>query len=165
MIIAGVLLSTVLAAINGLQLASLERATEGLAMPDTRLTGYDADYIARVQERMTDELYERYGASHYLWDILFPVVFAATLILLISRITRGRKIRWLLLPIPVIFVVIDITENLILEATFAADVLDPGAVAAASTFTVLKFILFAACLAAGLAALLTRPKQVELPIR
>ncbi|WP_159801274.1 hypothetical protein [Arthrobacter zhaoguopingii] len=165
LIIAGVVVSAVLAAINGLQLASLQRATGGLAMPDTLLTGYDSDYITRVQSRMTDELYERYGASHYLWDVLFPVVFAATVMLLISTITRGRKIRWFLLPVPVVYVVVDITENLLLEAVFAAESLGPGAVAAASTFTILKFVLFAAAVAAGLAALLTRPKNAAPPKR
>lgn len=158
LIVAGVLLSAVFAAINGLQLASIQRALNGLAMPETFAGGYQPGYVAEVQSLMTDALYERYGAAHYLWGVLFPVVFAATLILLIQRIAGQRKIRWLLLPIPVIYLCIDISENLFIEAMFATTPVDPSTVAAASTLTVLKFILFAGCLIAALIALFTRPK-------
>ena len=127
-------------------------------MPETFMAGFQPGYVAQVQLLMTDELYERYGASHYLWDLLFPLVFAATLVLLIWRITAQRKIKWVLLPIPVIYLCIDISENLFIEAMFATTPVDPGTVAAASTLTVLKFILFAGCVAVALIALLTRPR-------
>lgn len=157
-IVLGVLLSVVLAMINGLQLASLERALNGLGMPDTQLGGYDAGYVESVQAGMTDELYERYGASHYLWDLLFPLVFAATLVLLILRVTRGRKIALLLLIVPVLYAAVDIAENLTLEAVFASETIDSGTVALASTLTVLKTVLFAASVVAAILALLVRPK-------
>ncbi len=158
MIVLGVLLSAVLAMINGLQLASLERALNGLRMPDTRLAGYDAGYVQAIQAGMTDELYERYGASHYLWDMLFPLVFAATLVLLITRITRGRRIARLLMVVPVLYAAVDIAENLTLEAVFSSAVIDSGTVALASTLTVLKAVLFIASLVAALLALLVRPR-------
>ncbi|WP_162149401.1 hypothetical protein [Arthrobacter sp. Br18] len=157
-IVLGVLLSAVLAMINGLQLASLERALNGLRMPDTRLAGYDAGYVQAIQAGMTDELYERYGASHYLWDMLFPLVFAATLVLLITRITRGRRIARLLMVVPVLYAAVDIAENLTLEAVFSSAVIDSGTVALASTLTVLKAVLFIASLVAALLALLVRPR-------
>lgn len=157
-LILGTLLSAVLAALNGLQLASLQRALNGLGMPESQLAGYDAGYVESIQAGMTDELYERYGAAHYLWGILFALVFAATLMLLILTITRGRKIAWLLAVAPVLYAATDIAENLTLEAVFAEVAIDSGTVALASTLTVLKTILFVASLAAALLALLVRPR-------
>lgn len=147
-----------LATINGLQLASLQRALNGLGMPDTQLGGYDAGYVESVQASMTDELYERYGATHYLWDMLFPLVFAATLVLLILRVTRGRKVASLLMIVPIVYAAVDVAENLTLEAVFASGTIDPGTVALASALTVLKTILFITALIAALLALLVRPK-------
>lgn len=158
LIVAGVLLSAVLAGINGLQLASLQRALGGLRTPEAQLWGYDTGYIELVRARMTDELLERYGASHYLWDLLFPLVFAATIILLITRICRGRKIGWFLMVPPVLFVAVDITENLTLEALVAGPSVMASAVALASTLTIMKTVLFALSIASALLALLTRPR-------
>ncbi|MBG6217096.1 hypothetical protein IWX75_001550 [Arthrobacter sp. CAN_A6] len=157
-IVLGVLLSAVLATINGLQLASLQRALNGLGMPDTQLGGYDAGYVESVQAGMTEELYERYGATHYLWDMLFPLVFAATLVLLILRVTRGRKVALLLMIAPILYAAVDVAENLTLEAVFASGTIDSGTVALASALTVLKTIFFIASLVAALLALLVRPK-------
>ncbi|MHA7277782.1 hypothetical protein [Arthrobacter sp. HLT1-21] len=158
-ILAGVLVSVVFAALNALQLGSLQRALDGLAMPETFMTGYQPGYVGQVQSLMTDELYEQYGAAHYLWGVLFPVVFAATLVLLIWRLTARRRIRWLLLPIPVIYLCVDIAENILIETMFAAIPVDPGTVAIASAFTVLKFVLLAACFAVILIALQVRPRS------
>lgn len=157
-IILGVLASVVLAAVNGLQLASLERALGGLRTPEAQLAGYDAGYIELVRLRMTDELLERYGASHYLWDMLFPVVFAGTVILLIARICAGRKRRWLLMVAPVLFAGVDIAENLTLEAVMTAPTIVVSTVTLASTLTIAKGVLLALSIMSALLALLTRPK-------
>lgn len=158
-ILLGLILSAVLATINWLQLASLERALEGVAVPETQLLGYGADYVEGVRARMTDELLERYGASHYLWDVLFSLVFAATLILMVRRIARGRKIRWLYMVVPVLYVLVNIAENLVLEALFASEAVTSQAVAFASTLTVLKVALFVLSLVAALLTLGTRPRH------
>jgi hypothetical protein len=159
LILLGLLLSAVLATINGLQVASLQRALEGLALPETQFFGYPHDYIEAVRLRMTDELLERYGAVHYLWDVLCPIVFAATLVLLAQRVARGRKIRYLYMAVPVLYAVVDIAENLALESLFNADLTTPEAVGFASTLTVLKGILFVLALVTALLTLATRPRK------
>lgn len=158
LIVMGTLLSAVLAAINGLQLASLKRALGGLPVPESQFGGYDAGYVELVRERMTDELLERYGASHYLWDLLFPLVFTATIILLISHIGAGRKASWLLMNPPVLFAAVDIAENLTLEALFNGPDVMASEVALASTLTVIKTVLLVMSIAAALSALLIRPR-------
>lgn len=158
LIVAGVLLSAVLAGINGLQLASLQRAMGGLRTPEAQLWGYDSGYIELVRTRLTNELLERYGASHYLWDLLFPLVFAATIILLITRICAGRKIGWLLMVPPVLFAAVDIAENLTLEALVKGPEVMASVVALASALTIMKTVLFALSIASAFLALLTRPR-------
>lgn len=158
-IIVGGIFSAVLAAINGLQLASLERALGGLKTPEAQLGGYDAGYIALIRFRMTDELLERYGASHYLWDLLFPLVFAATIVMLIAYICAGRKRQWLLMLAPILFAAVDIAENLTLEALMIAPSVDVTTVTLAAVLTVMKVAFFAMSVVAALLALLTRPKK------
>ncbi|WP_192476637.1 hypothetical protein [Arthrobacter sp. AET 35A] len=158
-IIVGFILSVVLAAINWLQLGSLERALGGVAVPETQLFGYDVGYVEVVRTLMTDELLERYGAAHYLWDVLFSLAFALTLILLARRIARGRKILWLLMVVPVLYAAVNIGENFALEALMGSDTITSQAVMLASTFTVLKTVLFVLSLATALLTLGTRPRR------
>lgn len=148
-ILVGAALSAVLATINGLQLQSLERALGGLEAPEAQLGGYDAGYIELVRSRMTDELLERYDASHYLWDMLFPLVFAATIMLLIAYICAGRKRRWLLMLAPVLFAVVDIAENLTLESLMGGAGTDAGIDA--------SVVMFAAALTIGKAVVRLEP--------
>lgn len=157
LIVCGVLASAVLGAIGWLRLTSMQKALGGPALPDQLPTGYDLAYVERVQADMTGELYESYAAVHYVWDILFPLAVAATLMLLIIQITGGGA-KLLFLLVPLIYAVVDIAENFLIEAMFAMDSISEGFVALTSTFTVLKFILFAACLLVALLTLLTRPR-------
>ncbi|MHA7273306.1 hypothetical protein ACX80Z_07725 [Arthrobacter sp. TMT4-20] len=158
-IIAGFILTVVLATVNWLQLASLERALGGVSVPETQLFGYGVGYVEVIHSQMTDELLERYGASHYLWDVLFSLAFALTLIMLARRIARGRKILWLLMLVPVLFAAVNIAENLVLEALMGSDQITSQAVMVASTLTVLKTILFVLSLATALLTLGTRPRR------
>lgn len=158
-ILVGAVLSVVLAAVNGLQLASIERALGGVGTPETQVGGYDVGYVELVQSRMTDELLERYGAYHYLWDILFPLVFAGTLILLIFRLCAGRKRRYLLVFAPALFAGVDIAENITLESLITSLDVAAGVVTLASALTIAKTVLLGLSLASALLALLTRPRE------
>ena len=158
-IIAGFILTVVLATINWLQLASLERALGGVSVPETQLFGYSVDYVETIDTLMTDELLERYGASHYLWDVLFSLAFALTLILLARRIARGRKILWLLVLVPVLYAAVNIAENLALEALMGSEQMTSQAALFASTLTVLKTVFFVLSLATALLTLGTRPRR------
>lgn len=68
---------------------------------------------------------------------------------------------WLLLPVPVIYAAIDITENLIIESIFSSASIDPHLVAVASTLTILKFVFFVASLLTALIVLLIKPKNIK----
>ncbi len=86
------------------------------------------------------------------------MTFAATLMLLIVQITWGRALTWLLLPVPLVYAGVDIAENFLIAQMLATNPLTEEVVALASTFTVLKFILLAACLLVALFTLSIRPK-------
>ncbi|MHA7154665.1 hypothetical protein [Arthrobacter sp. TMN-50] len=159
-VVLGLVLTAVLATINWLQLASIERALGGQTLPEARLLGYDVEDIEAVRALMTDELLERYGASHYLWDTLFPLVFSATLILLIFKIARGRKLRWVYAAVPTLYAIVDIAENLALEALFGSATVTTQTVAFASTLTALKAGMFILSLITALITLGTRPRQL-----
>ena len=130
-----------------------------MAIPDKQLLGYGVEDVEMVRALLSDELRERYGASHYLWDPLFAVAFATTLVLLVLKIAGGRKIRWVYAAVPVLYAATDIAENLVLEALFASEAISAQTVSLASTLTTLKAVLFILCIVTALITLGTRPRQ------
>lgn len=145
--IAAVVASVTSLALSWLQLQSVQRAV-GRPLPDTMIGGYDVDDVGAVRDLMNPAVMERYRSVHYLWDLVFPLAFAALIILLVQRLSRRTPVRWLLYAVAVIYAAVDVAENLEIEAIFASAVITPTEVAFASFLTTAKFVLFAAALLA-----------------
>lgn len=132
---------------------ALKRMGGGQMSPDLRF-GYGAD--------STYALLDRYGAPgvrHWqrmlLLDMIFPGVYAAFLALVGAAWTRstGASAPWRLIAIssPILLAASDYIENILLLAVLRALPRRlPSAVAAASAFTRIKFLLFWVTLAAPL---------------
>lgn len=138
-----------------LQLQSVQRAI-GMPVPDLMIGGYDAAYLESVRAVMDEPVVERYQAAHYLWDLIFPVAFAAFIILLVHRFGRRSPLRWLFYAVAVLYAAVDIAENFAIEAALASEVTASAAMFA-SFLTTAKFVLFAAALLAFVLSFLLIP--------
>lgn len=147
LILAAAVVSVVSLALGWLQLQSVQRAV-GVPLPDVMVGGYDAAYVESLRELMDAPVVERYQSVHYFWDLVFPVAFAALIILLVRRFSRRTPLRWLFYAVAVLYAAVDIAENLALEAAFASVEITSSEVAFASFLTTAKFVLFIAALLA-----------------
>lgn len=147
LIIAAAIVSVASLALGWLQLQSVQRAV-GVPLPEMMVGGYDAAYVDSVRVLMDPPVIERYQSVHYLWDLLFPVAFAALIILLVRRFSRPTPLRWLFYAVAVLFAAVDIAENFAIEAAFASLEVTASSVMFASFLTTAKFVLFAAALLA-----------------
>ena len=89
LIIAAAVISVVSLALGALQLQSVQRAI-GIPLPEMMVGGYDADYVEAVRDLLDAAVIERYQSVHYLWFLLFPVAFAALIILLVRRFSPRK---------------------------------------------------------------------------
>lgn len=147
LIIAAAAVSVLSLALGWLQLQSVQRAV-GVQLPDTMIGGYDAGYVESVRRLLDAPLVERYQSVHYFWDLVFPVAFAALIILLVRRFGGQTPLRWPFYAVAVLYAAVDIAENLALEAAFASPDISSSEVAFASFLTTAKFVLFAAAILA-----------------
>lgn len=147
LIIAAAVISVVSLALGWLQLQSVQRAI-GVPLPDMMVGGYDAGYVESVRDLLDAPVIERYQSVHYLWDLIFPLAFAALIILLVRRFSRRTPLRWLFYAVAVLYAAVDIAENFAIEAALASVEITASEVAFASFLTTAKFVLFAAAILA-----------------
>lgn len=156
LIIATAVISVVSLALGWLQLQSVQRAI-GIPLPDMMVGGYDTGYVESVRDLLDEAVIERYQSVHYFWDLVFPVAFAALIILLVRRFSRRTPLRWPFYAVAVLYAAADIAENFAIEAALASVEITASEVAFASFLTTAKFVLFAAAiLAFALSFMLTR---------
>lgn len=149
-----------------LTLSQMTQLSGGLPMPDMLIGGYDAAVIDRLRSAMNADALGQLSYVHKTAGTLFPLLFGLAWLLLVQLNVSRRGLRWLLWSPVLLFVVVDLWENVAIDAALAGP--DGGSVALASALTVTRWILFAVSCAAGLAAVLlpravrsTRPKTVS----
>ncbi|WP_434992511.1 hypothetical protein [Arthrobacter sp. Ld5] len=128
-----------------LTLGQMTQLSGGLAMPDMMIGGYDTDYADRLREAMDDDARGQLSYLHRTAGTLFPLIFAFAWLLLVQLNTGRRRLRWLLWSPVILFVVVDLWENVAIDAMLAGT----GDVLPASTLTVLRWALLALSLVAG----------------
>ncbi|WP_394249215.1 hypothetical protein [Arthrobacter pityocampae] len=135
-----------------LTLGQMTQLSGGLAMPDMMIGGYDAGYVERLRGAMDDDARGQLSYLHRTAGTLFPLIFAFAWLLLIQLNAGRRRLRWALWAPVILFVVVDLWENVAIDAVLAEATPDAAAVALSSTLTVLRWVLLALSLAAGAAS-------------
>ncbi|MHA7210364.1 hypothetical protein [Arthrobacter sp. MDT1-65] len=141
-----------------LTLGQMTQLSGGLTMPDMMVGGYDADYVRRLHEEMDDDARGQLSYLHRTAGTLFPLIFAFAWLLLIQLSAGRRRLRWALWSPVLLFVVVDLWENVAIDSVLAQATADPGAVALAATLTVLRWVLLALSLGAGAVAVFLPPR-------
>ncbi len=137
-----------------LTLNQMAQLSNGLAMPDSLIGGYDLAYVESLRSAMSEDALGQLSYLHKTAGLLFPLFFAVVWLLLIGNNTPKRGLRWVLWTPPILFAVVDLWENFAIDAMLAATTLESGAVALASALTVTRWVLLALSVLAALAALL-----------
>ncbi|MFC3298362.1 hypothetical protein ACFOD8_01820 [Arthrobacter agilis] len=132
-----------------LTLGQMTQLSDGLPMPDSLIGGYDVAHVEGLRAAMDDDARGQLSYLHKTAGTLFPLIFAFAWLLLVQLNTGRRWLRWLLWSPVLLFVVVDLWENVAIDAMLAQAAPEPGAVALASTLTVLRWVLLAVSLVAG----------------
>jgi hypothetical protein len=133
-------------------------ATGGLAMPDSLIGGFDANYIGQLHAAMDDDARGQLNYVHKTAGTLFPLIFGFTWLLLIGTSVARKALRWALWALPLLFVVVRLWANVAIDGVLASATPDAGQVALASGLTVAGWLLLVLSLLAGAAAVLLRKR-------
>jgi hypothetical protein len=137
-----------------LTLDQLTQLTQGLAMPDSLVGGFDPAYISRLQDVMNSDALGQLNYVHKTAGTLFPLIFGFTWLLLIGTNVARKALRWALWALPLLFVVVRLWGNVAIDAMLGTQGPDAGQVAMASGLTIAGWVLLVLSLLAGAAAVL-----------
>lgn len=135
-----------------LALDQLRQLSGGLAMPDSLIGGFDPAYIGNLQAAMDADARGQLNYVHKTAGTLFPLIFGFTWLLLIGTNAARKALRWALWAFPLLFVVVRLWGNTVIDSVLASDAADAGQVALASGLTVAGWVLLVLSLLAGAAA-------------
>lgn len=139
-----------------LTLNQLSQLSDGMAMPDSLVGGFDAAYIEQLRGSMDGDARGQLNYVHKTAGILFPLIFGFTWLLLIGTNVARKTLRWILWAVPLLFVVARLWGNAAIDGIISAETLDAGQVAFASGLTVAGWVLLVLSLLAGGAAVFLR---------
>ncbi|NYE96380.1 hypothetical protein FHU41_002630 [Psychromicrobium silvestre] len=146
-----------------LTLNQLTQLSNGQAMPDSMLFGFDTGYIQGLKSAMDSDALGQLQYVHKTAGTLFPLVFAFSWLLLIGLNTAKRSLRWVLWAAPALFAVVQLCANVAVDSMLSHNPVDGGQVALASMLVVSSWVLLLlSLLASGVALWGSRRKQAQL---
>jgi hypothetical protein len=135
-----------------LTLNQLTQLSGGQAMPDSLVGGFDQGFVEHLRAAMDADARGQLNYVHKTAGLLFPLILGFTWLLLIGTNVARKSLRWALWALPLLFVVVRLWANTVIDEMMSARTLDGGQVALASGLTVAGWVLLALSLLAGGAA-------------
>ena len=123
-----------------LVLNQMTQLADGLAMPDNRFFGYSAADVAALAAVMDEAALGQLNWVHKTAGVIFPIAVALTLIAVSAWRLRPAGAKWAMVGLGVLFVVVDVWENIAIEAALHAA---GDGVGLASGLTVTRWVLLA----------------------
>lgn len=120
----------------------LTHFADGQPMPGARFLGYDAAEIESLRAVLEDDAAGQLNFLNKTAGIIFPVTFLLATWAVMGLLARGTW-RWVVTAAAVVFAVVDIVENFLVDGLMGGDSLHAGAVPAASAMTTLSWVLLA----------------------
>ncbi|MDD1475592.1 hypothetical protein [Arthrobacter sp. H16F315] len=146
-----------------LTLNQLTQLSNGLAMPDSLVGGFDQGFVEQLRAAMDEDARGQLNYVHKTAGTLFPLIFGFTWLLLIGTNVTRKSLRWAMWALPVLFAAVRLWGNSAIDSMMSSDTLDAGQVALASSLTVAGWVLLVLSLAAGVAAVFLVRKRASAP--
>ena len=137
-------------------LDQMTQLSNGMAMPDSLVGGYSMEYLADLRSVMDSDALGQLSYVHKTAGTIFPLMFGFTWLLIIGLNASGRAKRWVLWAAPILFVIVDLWENVAIDAALGSDTLTSADATLASVLTVARWVLFALSLLASLVAVFSK---------
>ncbi|MDK1361805.1 hypothetical protein QNO00_16240 [Arthrobacter sp. zg-Y1219] len=137
-------------------LDQMTQLSNGMAMPDSLVGGYSSEYLADLRSVMDADALGQLSYVHKTAGTIFPLMFGFTWLLIIGLNARGRVKRWVLWAAPILFVIVDLWENVAIDAALGSEALSNGDAALASTLTIARWVLFGLSLLAAVVAVFSK---------
>lgn len=138
-------------------LPQMTQLAGGLSMPDHRPFGYSVADVTSLAAVMDGAAMGQLNWVHKTAGVVFPLVTALAVSAVGAWCLRTSRAKWITLAVSVLFVVIDIWENIAIEAALHEPV--APAVQLASTLTVLRWLLLTLLVAWMVVMLVSRFKN------
>lgn len=146
-----------------LTLNQMTDLSNGLAMPDSMVFGFDVAHIEALRAAMDSDANGQLQFVHKTAGMLFPLVFGITAMTLIAVNVAKKPLRRLLWAFPILFAAIQIWANFAIDGLLSSETLDAGAVTLTSVLVVASWLLLVLSLAALGVALFTGRKRKPVP--
>lgn len=125
-------------------LQQFTQLSDGIAALDQRISGYTVDEASALAAVLDADALGQLNWVHKTAGVIFPLMVGLTVSVVGAWCLRKVAMRWLVLGVSVVFVVVDIWENIAIEAALHEPV--AATVQLASTLTVLRWFLLAVLL-------------------
>ncbi|MFQ4147599.1 hypothetical protein AAGW05_02700 [Arthrobacter sp. LAPM80] len=146
-----------------LHLLTLNQMTDlsnGLAMPDSMIFGFDVSQVEALRTAMDSDALGQLQFVHKTAGMLFPLVFGIVSLTVIAMNVAKKSLRRMMWVVPVLFAVVQLWTNVAIDTMLGAKILDLGAVSLASTLVSLSWLLLVLSLATiGVALFLGRKRS------
>lgn len=144
-----------------LTLNQMTQLSDGLAMPDSMVFGFDTNYVATLKGLLDADGLGQLQYVHKTAGTLFPLIFGFTWLLLIGLNVASRKLRWTLWAAPVLFAVVHLVANAQIDTMLASPTIDATQVAWTSGLVTASWVLLVLSLAAAAFAMFGRRKKTK----
>ena len=104
-----------------LTLNQLTQLSDGLAMPDSLVGGFDQGFVEQLRAAMDADARGQLSYVHKTAGMLFPLIFGFTWLLLIGTNVARKSLRWALWSLPLLFAAVRLWGNTVIDAMMSAD--------------------------------------------
>ncbi|PYI39326.1 hypothetical protein CVS30_05005 [Arthrobacter psychrolactophilus] len=143
-----------------LTLQQLTDLSDGLAMPQSMVFGFDMAHVEALRSAMDADALGQLNYVQKTAGTLFALVFAFSAMTMIAMNVAKKAVRWVLWAFPILFAGISLWGNASIDAMLGAETLSAGAVTLPSTLVSLSWLLLAlTLLSIAVALFLSRRKK------
>ncbi|MBP3037821.1 hypothetical protein J2M53_16405 [Arthrobacter sp. zg-ZUI100] len=146
-----------------LVLDQMTQLSDGMAMPDSLVGGYSMAYLEDLRGVMDSDALGQLSYVHKTAGTIFPLIFGFTWLLIIGLNARGRARRWLLWAAPILFVIVDLWENVVIDQALGSAELAASDAALASALTIARWVLLGLSLLASVVAVFGKRTPAQGP--
>lgn len=137
-----------------LTLTQMTQLSNGLAMPDSLIGGFSADYVERLRGAMDADALGQLSYVHKTAGTIFSLVFGLTFGVIFAAWAKPRLAKWIGIGLAAAFVVVRIASFVAIDEALGSRPFDAGQSVLASVLVIMGWALFALVLVCAAALLI-----------